>query len=89
MQASHILVKHVESRRASSWREEVITRSKTEAKERLAQIQQQLKGLEGGALAQKFAQMASIESDCSSAKRGGDLGLFARGAMQKPFEDAT
>ncbi|KAK8380709.1 hypothetical protein O3P69_007969 [Scylla paramamosain] len=36
-----------------------------------------------------FAELASRVSDCSSAKRGGDLGLFGRGAMQKPFEDAA
>lgn len=36
-----------------------------------------------------MAQLAQKYSDCSSAKRGGDLGPFGRGAMQKPFEDAT
>lgn len=36
-----------------------------------------------------LAQLAQKYSDCSSAKRGGDLGPFGRGAMQKPFEDAT
>ncbi|KAI9341008.1 hypothetical protein DFJ73DRAFT_844059 [Zopfochytrium polystomum] len=34
-------------------------------------------------------ELARTYSDCSSAKSGGDLGLFRRGAMQKPFEDAT
>ena len=29
-----------------------------------------------------FAELASKESDCGSAKRGGDLGLFGRGQMQ-------
>ena len=29
-----------------------------------------------------FAELASTESDCSSAKRGGDLGIFGRGMMQ-------
>ena len=37
----------------------------------------------------KFEDLASEFSDCSSAKRGGDLGPFGRGQMQKPFEDAT
>jgi NIMA-interacting peptidyl-prolyl cis-trans isomerase 1 len=36
-----------------------------------------------------FEQLASTYSDCSSAKRGGDLGLFGRGMMQRPFEEAA
>ena len=36
-----------------------------------------------------FSELASKFSDCSSAKRGGDLGPFGRGAMQKPFEQAA
>lgn len=36
-----------------------------------------------------LAQLAQKYSDCSSAKRGGDLGPFGRGAMQKPFENAA
>ena len=30
----------------------------------------------------KFAELASKESDCSSAHKGGDLGPFGRGQMQ-------
>jgi len=36
-----------------------------------------------------FEDIAAEFSDCSSAKRGGDLGSFGRGQMQKPFEDAS
>lgn len=36
-----------------------------------------------------FADLAKKHSDCGSASAGGDLGSFGRGAMQKPFEDAT
>lgn len=35
------------------------------------------------------SDLASKYSDCSSAKRGGDLGSFKKGAMQKPFEEAS
>ena len=35
------------------------------------------------------ANVAKKVSDCSSAKRGGDLGEFGPGQMQRAFEDAT
>jgi len=82
--ASHLLVKHAESRRPASWREEKITRSKDEALEILMGHLQRIKS---GDI--KFADLAKTESDCSSARNGGDLGFFGPGQMQKPFEDAT
>jgi len=36
-----------------------------------------------------FEALASVESHCSSAHRGGDLGVFRRGKMQPVFEQAT
>jgi len=81
---SHILVKHRGSRRPSSWREEKITRTLEEALELLKDYRSQI--VNGTA---SFAELASQFSDCTSSKRGGDLGAFQRGAMQKPFENAA
>lgn len=36
-----------------------------------------------------FTTIAQTESDCSSARNGGNLGDFSRGQMQKSFEDAS
>ncbi|XP_015929073.1 peptidyl-prolyl cis-trans isomerase NIMA-interacting 1 [Parasteatoda tepidariorum] len=84
VQCSHLLVKHRDSRRPSSWREENITRSKEEALKIIEDFQDQMETGKAN-----FKDLASKYSDCSSAKRGGDLGPFGRGAMQKPFEDAS
>ena len=83
VQALHILVKHKDSRRPSSWKESNITRTKEEAQSILEGIAERVKNGES------FEKIAEIESDCSSAKRGGDLGPFSAGQMQKPFEDAA
>ncbi|RHY34729.1 hypothetical protein DYB32_000679 [Aphanomyces invadans] len=80
----HLLVKHVESRRPASWRQDPITRSKEVARSRLEGNQDN-----PNALKEKFQELATTESDCSSAKRGGDLGKFGKGKMQPSFEKAS
>lgn len=87
IRASHLLIKHSGSRRPSSWREKEITRSKQDAIDILKQHQKTLK--DAVDLREQFAKLASTESDCSSARDGGDLGTFGRNQMQKPFEDAA
>ncbi|XP_028157943.1 putative peptidyl-prolyl cis-trans isomerase dodo isoform X2 [Ostrinia nubilalis] len=82
IRCSHILVKHAESRRPSSWREEKITRTKNEAMDLVKTYRKQIVSNDTA-----FVDIASKYSDCSSAKRGGDLGLFGRGQMQPAFED--
>lgn len=90
VRASHILVKHAQSRRPSSWKEATITRTKEEAIEILKGHEEILKTItDQKQLAEKFAELANQHSDCSSHSNGGDLGIFGRGQMQKPFEDAT
>jgi peptidyl-prolyl cis-trans isomerase NIMA-interacting 1 len=80
-----LLVKHSGSRRPASWKSpDPITRSKEEALSILAGHAAAI--AEGRAA---FDDLASRESDCSSARQGGDLGHFGRGQMQKPFEDAA
>ncbi|KAL4935521.1 hypothetical protein BDV06DRAFT_206810 [Aspergillus oleicola] len=84
IRAAHLLVKHRDSRRPSSWREAEITRSKEEAREILKGHQERI--LSGEA---RLGDLAMSESDCSSARKKGDLGFFGRGDMQKEFEDAA
>jgi len=86
----HILKKHKDSRRPSSWRVPHITASKEEAtlelQELLEVIQESPTGDEQRAT---FEELARTESDCTSAKRGGDLGFFGKRKMQPTFEEAS
>lgn len=84
IRASHLLIKHKDSRRPSSWKEAEITRTKEEATSILLGHEARIRA---GAVS--LAELAVNESDCSSARKGGDLGFFGRGQMQKPFEDAA
>lgn len=68
IRCAHLLVKHKGSRRPVSWRQAEITRTKEEARAIIAGFEMEIKekGVSLGNLARK-------ESDCSSARMGGDL----------------
>lgn len=73
VRASHILIKHQGSRRKASWKDPdglVISNTTRDA------AVTQLKSLREDIVSGKstFDQVATRVSDCSSAKRGGDLG---------------
>ncbi len=74
VQASHILI---------SVEENADEAAKKEAREKIEGIGKQIK--DGG----DFAELAKSNSSCPSSANGGDLGLFGKGQMVKPFEDAA
>ncbi|KAG9233959.1 hypothetical protein BJ875DRAFT_28588 [Amylocarpus encephaloides] len=84
IRAAHLLVKHKDSRRPSSWREAEIKRSKEEAMSIILEHEAHIRGGQSA-----LGNLAVSESDCSSARKLGDLGFFGRGDMQKEFEDAA
>ena len=87
VRASHLLVKHRDSRNPFSSRdkEHRLRRSKEEAIQILREHRDQI--VRNGLAS--FGDMAARHSDCSSYKNRGDLGSFERGKMQKAFEDAS
>jgi len=84
IRASHLLVKHKDSRRPSSWREAEITRTKDDAMSIILQHEARIRSGQSS-----LGDLAVSESDCSSARKMGDLGYFGRGDMQKEFEEAA
>ncbi|WOL16769.1 hypothetical protein Cni_G25557 [Canna indica] len=88
VRASHILIKHEGSRRKASWKDPdgriISATTRDDAVRQLLALRDSIvSGKE------RFQDIAARYSDCSSAKRGGDLGRFGRGQMQKPFEEIT
>ncbi|TKX27368.1 peptidyl-prolyl cis-trans isomerase ssp-1 [Elsinoe australis] len=84
IRTSHLLVKHRDSRRPSSWREANITRTKDEAMSIILGHETRIRS---GATS--LGDLATTESDCPSSRKRGDLGFFGKGDMQKEFEEAA
>lgn len=70
IRAAHLLVKHRDSRRPSSWRETDITRTKEEA---IAILEGYEKRIRNGEIS--LGDLALTESDCTSARKRGDLSV--------------
>lgn len=68
IRCAHLLVKHAGSRRPSSWRQADITRSKEEAHSIISAYEAKIKSG-----ASSLGDLAATESDCSSARKRGDL----------------
>lgn len=68
VRASHLLVKHRDSRKPSSWREAEITRSMDQAMEIIKGHRERIQ--KGDVT---LGELATTESDCSSARKQGDL----------------
>lgn len=68
IRCAHLLIKHEGSRRPSSWRESKITRTKEDAMRTLLEHEAKIR-----AGASSLGDLALTESDCSSARKWGDL----------------
>lgn len=77
VQASHILLMYSGSMRSTA------SRSKAEAETQIAALNDRI------VAGEDFADLARAHSDCPSKAKGGDLGMFGRGQMVGPFEDAA
>ena len=81
----HILKKHKDVAKPRSWRNPSITDTREEAMVQLQSILDKLKKIEAGGgmngLKKAFEDTAKVESDCASAKDGGDLNFFGRGRV--------
>lgn len=79
IRCAHLLVKHAGSRRPSSWREADITRSQDEAMNIIRAYEAKIKSGEAS-----LGDLAVTESDCSSARKRGDLYVSMFHSLRRP-----
>ncbi len=77
IRASHILINHADAPQANT---------QLTAEDAMKQISALKANIEDGT---PFEQVAGEHSDCPSARQGGDLGNFGRGAMVPEFDQAA
>ena len=77
IRASHILINHADAPQANT---------QLLAEDAMKQVKELKTKIEGGT---PFEQIAGEHSDCPSARQGGDLGNFGRGAMVPEFDQAA
>ncbi|MEE2998661.1 MAG: peptidylprolyl isomerase [Pseudomonadota bacterium] len=77
IRASHILINHADAPQADT---------QLTAEDAMKQINALKANIEDGT---PFEQVAGEHSDCPSARQGGDLGNFGRGAMVPEFDQAA
>jgi parvulin-like peptidyl-prolyl isomerase len=77
IRASHILINHADAPQANT---------QLSAEDAMKQIETLKSDIDGGT---PFEQVAAEHSDCPSARQGGDLGSFGRGAMVPEFDQAA
>lgn len=77
IRASHILINHADAPQADT---------QLTAEDAMKQISALKANIEDGT---PFEQVAGEHSDCPSARQGGDLGNFGRGAMVPEFDQAA
>ena len=87
----HVVRKHRDSRNPTSWRNPAkrVTRSIDDATDELRIARSKLLAAPSYRREDLFKELAKAQSDCGSAKKGGDLGFFRRGKMSPPFEVAA
>ncbi|KAH8078148.1 hypothetical protein JL720_9826 [Aureococcus anophagefferens] len=87
----HVVRKHRDSRNPTSWRNPAkrVTRSVDDATDELRIARSKLLAAPSYRREDLFKELAKAQSDCGSAKKGGDLGFFRRGKMSPPFEVAA
>mmetsp|Transcript_32315 Transcript_32315/g.39700 ORF Transcript_32315/g.39700 Transcript_32315/m.39700 type:complete len:117 (+) Transcript_32315:89-439(+) len=87
VRTAHLLIKHTHSRNPISRRTgQQVTLSPDDA---IYELQSYQNAIVKEGVHESFPKYAHQRSDCSSFERGGDLGYFGRGQMQKAFEDTS